>query len=379
MALDASVRAPGKIFWIGGYSVLERPSIAYVSAVDAYVTASLRINSGQSVALNAPQLNMSAKAAIDKTTGKITVDAPKEMLLFKTAAEIALRYMVGLGIHVSGFSITTNSDSPFAYSISTGKVVKSGLGSSSAVTVATVGAVLKAFGADPSENDALHKLAQTAHSIATGKVGSGFDIAAATFGSIIYTRYSPEIMKELPPDYTNLQLTDLVNRKWDYSIEKFTLPGEFGLLFANFGESIITTKAIVSVSDFKKKDPDAYNKLIKEINNENATAIESLRKIKNGDSEALSDFREAFDNGRLLTKRLGELSNVSVEPDDCTKLIEESKKNGAFVAKLPGAGGKDSIAALTLNVKDQERLRAFWKTRKDLSISDITAVKDGVL
>lgn len=379
MGSDAVVKAPGKILWIGGFSVLERPNIAYVTAVDAYVTADLKVNSDNAVELNAPQLKMAVKGAVDTATGRISGETPKELLLFKTAAEVASRYVVGLGLPVSGFNITTNNDTAFAYSLSTGKVVKSGLGSSAAVTVATVGAVLKAFGANPSENDALHKLAQTAHSIATGKVGSGFDIAAASFGSIFYTRYSPEILKSLPAEYTNQQLVDLVKRQWDYKIEKFSMPADFKPLFANFGEAMITTQAVGSVSDFKKKDPETYNKLINDINDENMKAVEALKKIKNGDGYAAAAFREAFDKGRLLTKKLGELSNVGIEPDDCTQLIEESKNTGAFVAKLPGAGGKDAIAALSLTQQDHERLREFWKSRKDLSISNLNLVDRGLI
>ena len=376
---NTEVKAPGKILWIGGYSVLERPNISFVSAVDAYVTAKLKTNSGVDIELDVPQLNMSAKGKIDHATGKIIGDYQKELLLLKTAAEVALRYVVGLGLNVSGFGITTKNDAPFAYSLSTGKVVKSGLGSSAAVTVATVGAVLKAFDADPAENDALHKLAQTAHSIATGKVGSGFDIAASSFGSIFYTRYSPEILKVLPAEYSNKQLVDLVRKPWDYRIEKFSLPNKFRLLFANFGEAMITTAAVGSVSDFKKRNPDEYNKLIKQINDENVRAVDALKKIGACDKDAIMPFKDAFDKGRLLTKKLGELSNMEVEPEDCTKLIEESKAKGAFVAKLPGAGGMDAIAALALDTKSYDTLKAYWNKRKDLSMLPIKTVDIGVI
>ncbi len=379
MASEISVKAPGKILWIGGYSVLERPNTSYVSAVDAYVAATLKTRESQEVDLKAPQLEMSSKGFVDANAGHVSMNVTKELMLFKTAAEVASRYAAGLGKKVTGFTITTTSDAPFAYSISTGKVVKSGLGSSAAVTVATVGAVLKSLGISFEENDALHKLSQIAHSIATGKVGSGFDIAAASYGSILYTRYSPEIVKGLPASYTNEQLVELVKRKWDYTIEKFSMPEEFRLLFANFGESMITTQAVGSVSKFKENDPHVYADLIKEINDENAAAVKALRDFNKGNMDALKEFGLAFDRGRSLTKKLGVLSNVDVEPDDCSELIEESKNHGAFVAKLPGAGGKDAIAAISMGDKNREDLRVFWSARKELNISDIKIVKDGVL
>jgi len=318
-----------------------------------------------------------AKGTINLGSGKINAETPKELVLMKTAVETASRYIAALGIRLKGFRIVTNSDGPFSYTIKTGKVAKSGLGSSAAVTVATIGALLKAFGIEPKKDDALHKLAQTAHSLATGKVGSGFDIAAATHGSIIYTRYSPGILQSLPANYTNSQLLELVKRGWDYSIEPFSMPEGFKLSFANFiGKSMITAKAVGGVSEFKKRDPGTYGGFIKDMNDENIKAVNALRAIKNGDSGAYEAFRHAFDNGRAWAKMLGELSGVGIEPEDCTALIDESKKNGAFVAKLPGAGGKDAISALTLDTDSKRRLERFWKGRRELNLQalDIATV-----
>ena len=43
----------------------------------------------------------------------------------------------------------------------------------------------------------IHNVAQFAHSKAQGKVGSGFDVSAAIFGSQIYNRFSPECLSAL--------------------------------------------------------------------------------------------------------------------------------------------------------------------------------------
>lgn len=84
-------------------------------------------------------------------------------------------------------------------------VVKTGMGSSAAMTTALVASLLHYFGiirlpaaeatstassaeqknaGVPSEDKALlHNLAQLAHAIAQGKIGSGFDVAAAVYGT----------------------------------------------------------------------------------------------------------------------------------------------------------------------------------------------------
>lgn len=378
MSFDINASAPGKILWIGGYSVLERPNISYVTATKTYVNVNVRSLEGNNVELNAPQLKLNAKGMIDTSSGKLSIEVPKELILLKTALETGARYASALGMRLEGFSVNTKNDDAFSYSIEGEKIVKSGLGSSAALTVAAVAAVLSAFEVKANKNQ-IHKLAQTAHSIATGKVGSGFDIAAATFGSILYTRYSPELVKSLPPDYTNHQLLELAKKRWDCVIEKLPLPKDFRLIFANFiGESMITIQAVGSVSDFKKNKPEKYADVIKRLNDENVRAVEALKKINNGESDAMEEFKDAFDKGRAISKELGMISNVSIEPDDCTQLIEESKQNGAFVAKLPGAGGKDAIAALATSRKDHARLKRFWKEKKELNLLNIKLSKRGL-
>lgn len=89
------------------------------------------------------------------------------------------------------------------------EVAKTGLGSSAAMTTAVVAALLHYLGvvnlpsefSGPHEGDKVspdldivHILAQTAHCIAQGKVGSGFDVSSAVYGSQRYVRFSPEVI-----------------------------------------------------------------------------------------------------------------------------------------------------------------------------------------
>lgn len=87
------------------------------------------------------------------------------------------------------------------------EVAKTGLGSSAAMTTAVVAALLHYLGVvdlsspkdqqqenDTGDLDTVHIIAQTAHCIAQGKVGSGFDVASAVYGSQRYVRFSPEVI-----------------------------------------------------------------------------------------------------------------------------------------------------------------------------------------
>jgi phosphomevalonate kinase len=52
-------------------------------------------------------------------------------------------------------------------------------------------------GPDDTELRLIHNVAQYAHSKAQGKVGSGFDVSSAVFGSQIYYRFATKCLQEL--------------------------------------------------------------------------------------------------------------------------------------------------------------------------------------
>lgn len=96
------------------------------------------------------------------------------------------------------------------------EVHKTGLGSSAALITSLVSSLLVHLGVvarDSFDNDAeggtasasegrrlAHNLAQYVHCLAQGKVGSGFDVSAAVFGSQLYTRFDPVVLGLLMKD-----------------------------------------------------------------------------------------------------------------------------------------------------------------------------------
>ena len=90
-------------------------------------------------------------------------------------------------------------------------VHKTGLGSSAALITSLVSALLLHLTAVPADAFATeggtesasagrklaHNLAQYVHCLAQGKVGSGFDVSAAVFGSQLYTRFDPAVLAPL--------------------------------------------------------------------------------------------------------------------------------------------------------------------------------------
>lgn len=77
-------------------------------------------------------------------------------------------------------------------------VHKTGLGSSAAMMSSVIGALLAFFEiCDPTTKEGktwIHNLTQFCHCLAQGKIGSGFDVSSAIYGTHLYQRFSPEIL-----------------------------------------------------------------------------------------------------------------------------------------------------------------------------------------
>ncbi|NUN11162.1 hypothetical protein HUU53_00775 [Candidatus Micrarchaeota archaeon] len=331
--------APGKILWIGGYSVLDRPHVSLVTGVDKRVYAKAEESSDLKF--------VSKQFGYDFTTTfneKIECKNDKAKFVC-TVAEICLNYLKAKGKATKNFTLTTYSDPAF------GIEDKAGLGSSAAVTTATTAAImaLHEYDVTGKDKDLIHKISQYAHSEAQGKIGSGFDIAASAFGAAKYVRYSPTMInKENFPQF--------LDSDWDYEIQPANLPKDFHAAIANVvGESMSTSEAVKKWKAWKEINPEENKKLFTELNQENASAIDALHK---GNNES---FKQHFQKGWELTALFGEKIGAAVSTPQLNELIEESLTNGAFACKLPGAGGGDSIAAICLSKADKERLEEFWR------------------
>src|SRR3989344_6065610 len=254
--------APGKILWIGGYAVLERPNVSFISGVNKRVYATCV--ESYKIVLRSQQFGFEARGIFDGEKLVLSEGDPEKAKFVKTVAECCLRYFKWKGIETNPFELETQSDEAF------GVDVKAGLGSSAAVCVASAAAIFEFHGLGTHEHkEEIHKIAQWAHNTAQGKIGSGFDVAAACYGASSYVRYSPDILKNPFPQ--------VIAEEWDYETKEVPLPKQFHVAIAALGKSASTSEMVKKVNAWKKDHAQEYELFMGEYNACNVFAIEFLK------------------------------------------------------------------------------------------------------
>lgn len=309
------------------------------------------------------------------------------------------------------------------------EVAKTGLGSSAAMTTSVVAALLQYFGvvklpslsnclaeqgAAESNIDMVHIIAQSAHCLAQGKIGSGFDVSASVYGSQRYVRFSPSVISSFQvggslPDV----ISDIFNAKWDHEASRFSLPPLMALLLGEPGSGGSSTPSMVgSVKQWQKSDPrssletwtrlaDANAKLEAQLNLLNKYAQEQwviYKQIMGSCSssahvqwmeqvvdqsqqqivKSLLRARDAFFEIRFLMQQMGKAAGVPIEPESQTQLLDATMNmEGVLLAGVPGAGGFDAIFAIIIG----EATDAVAKTWSSVGVLPLLVKEDshGVL
>lgn len=283
------------------------------------------------------------------------------------------------------------------------EVHKTGLGSSAAMVTSLCSAILIHFTPSlqpqsPSTQLLLHNLSQYVHSLAQGKVGSGFDVSAALYGTHVYRRFSPACLDGLlgssaseqahpTPDQLRRALDPEINSRWlDRStapvIQQFTIPKFTTLVLADVDAGSHTPSMVGQVLKWKNRECDSADLLWNELSVQNDQLKAAFKRLEqlsdSNESNYLSqvlqlssdpnfylqndpspvsdsdDVRRLFikvssitKSIRRLMKKMGNESDVPIEPDSQTLLLDETEKRlGVIGSGVPGAGGYDAIWVL---------------------------------
>ncbi|MFP1676638.1 type 2 isopentenyl-diphosphate Delta-isomerase [Gardnerella sp. Marseille-Q9691] len=402
--------APGKLYIAGEYAVVDG-SAAIVAAVNRYVTVKVDDE-------NLPTLSPESR----KYYGVIVSEKENYKPIFWTRS--------------SDGSIEILGDEKYAYVLAAMRVIDSyasecfspnmdrksynlhisselddaksgrkyGLGSSAAITVATVRALCKWYGLKP-DVPTICKLSLIASSMVK-RSGSGGDVAASSCGGwILYRAYNREwleselgLIKSGESDFSKL-----LRKKWPrLEFKRINVSKTLKLLVGWTGSPASSAQLVSSVEssvsseiahsftyqDFCDQSEICVQKLAQSLENfsleessleESSMRKSSLEKSSLKESE-LNNISACFAQNRELLQKLSALTGTLIETPKLTSLIEDAIFAG-IPAKTSGAGGGDcAIALTTIYEKNRiESMKSAWENHgiMPLNIEVAQIIDDG--
>ena len=250
------------------------------------------------------------RVAIEKTNGDFKIEAPqvKDVRFVEETVRIFQdKFKIG-----NGLAIKTESDFSSKY----------GFGSSSAVTTAILKGLGEFFNLSLSKKDIFDLGYRVTLSVQG--IGSGFDIAAADYGGILYFITAGQVIKPLSVD--NLPLVI------GYSGVKADTP-------------IMVNNLKLKMKQKSEKIENIFNKITQIVEN-------AQKELENKNWGKL---------GQLMNKNHNLLQNLSVSTQKLDKMCQGAILAGAWGAKLSGAGGGDCMIALVSKEKRKAVEKAIEK------------------
>ncbi|CAK7205857.1 phosphomevalonate kinase [Sporothrix eucalyptigena] len=419
-----AVSAPGKVLLAGGYLVLDRAYTGLVFGLSARINViAQKIETSPGVQLNeivveSPQFleaqwtygyHLADRDGGIQVTQLRTGTALHANPFVETTLSYGLTYVTRLtGLSpehtISSSRLTILADNDYysqpsqhsgAAAASTSRFArfpttlsganKTGLGSSAALVTSLTAAILSHYLpvslfdlTTDAGKETLHNLAQAAHCAAQGKVGSGFDVAAAVYGSCTYRRFSPSVLSSLPepgkPGFGAALQAVISSRSdgaattgetvlgWDTEITKASvaIPAGLALRMCDVDCGSQTVSMVKKVLAWRSKEPESSKMLWDTLQARNEELATALRDSKTDDGTIPALLKSI----RELVRTMGNESGVPIEPESQTKLLDAlSTVDGVYGGVVPGAGGYDALALLVKDdAKTTARLEAFLET-----------------
>ena len=344
-------RAPGKLYIAGEYAVVEAGHRAVLVAVDRFIT--VRITPHSRTGGHAGTISSQLYATGSRPWRR----RPQDGLAEAVGGEVdyiisAIRFVEALVAEVGGQLRSFDLDISSELDETDGR--KLGLGSSSAVTVATVRAVADLYGLAASDLT-VYKLAMLA-SDTVQPIGSGGDIAASAMtGWVAYT--SPDrswLRRARQRARVGGSVSDLVEADWP-GLSVRRLPPPSLRLQAGWTGAPASTPALVADVQAGSHGANDYAVFLRDSQDCLARLITAIE-----DDDTAQIMRQIARN-RALLAGLSRISGRTIETAELARLVEIALEHGA-AAKSSGAGGGDCGIALCTPATDLTALRAAWET-----------------
>ncbi len=359
MSAAITVRTPGKLFIAGEYAVVTPGEPAVLVAVDRYLTVRLTESAGAG-SIHSPEFGRQPLVWGHSADG-VTIDRehhPYDYVLSAITLTERLRDERGLAPRYYDLRIDSGLDD------ASGR--KFGLGSSAAVTVATVRAISQFYRLDLAGDD-VFRLALLA-TIDVAPQASGGDLAASAYGGWIGYR-SPDREALRAALHTDASIAALLRHDgWaPLEIVRLAAPEALRFLVGWTGRPASTERLVDAVrGGSAAMDYPAFLR-------DSRACVDALwASLSSGDDVATLD---AIRRARRLLQRLGTAAGVSIETPALAALCDTAEAAGA-AAKSSGAGGGDCGIVLAPAVADVAGLLRAWE-EQDIRHLTVSVAAEG--
>ncbi len=315
--------APGKVTLFGEHAVVYGyPAI--VTAIDKRVYVEAELRNDNTIKINAQDLRVSGLiVSISEGEVLVTTDYGRSlatMSYLSKAIEVTSRFLN----ERKGVNLVVTSEMP----------VGAGLGTSAAVSVATIAAYAKCLGHELS-NEVIAQLGWEVEKEVQG-IASPMDTTITALGGTLKLWYEGSTVYKKP----------------------LALSGELPLVISYVEREKTTKEMVAKVRELRNKHGELVDEIMKSIGLVTNKAEQALLK---------NDLNEV---GLLMNINHGLLDALGVSTRRLNELVYLARSSGALGAKLTGAGGggatislvQESKAELVLSVLSMFSLMSFKAT-----------------
>ena len=345
-------QAPGKLYIAGEYAVLEQDCPAILVAVNQFIRVSITKSKSSTGSIHSKQYSQDSIHWVRRGAQMVidNRDNPFEYIL--SAINLTERFCLEQHIKLRVYDLHVNSDLDSA----DGK--KYGLGSSAAVTVATVKAILRFYNV-PFSNELVYKLSAISHYSVQGN-GSAGDIAASVYGGwIAYQTFDKKWLKR---ELTQKSLSEVVDEAWPgLKIQLLTPPEGMNLLIG-WSQKPASTSRLVDETNANKA---ALNVEYKQFLQQSRKCV--LRMIDGFEQCNIDLIKMQIRENRKLLQHFAQINQIAIEIPRLSKLINIAESFGG-AAKTSGAGNGDCGIVITDEQTNVNELDQQWRKNNVLPL-----------
>lgn len=334
------IKVPGKLYIGGEYAVVEPGQSAILVAVDKFVFAD--INASSVGEIRSTQV-LDAVINWTRVNEHLMIQVDPNLEFISAALQITFNYFQKHKWAFENFSLVIDSQLDHTNGI------KLGLGSSAAVTVAVVKAIL-AFHHRSLQALEIYKLAALAHFQVQGN-GSLGDIATSVYTGWI--SYNSPNRTWLTEQTNNLLDGSLVDLEWpDLNIQSIPTPLNLELLVGWTGSPAKTKNLLKKAASYA--DDTAYREFLAGSNAAVSMLLNGLL------TNQFDDINRGIALNREFLLALSEQTDIEIETPLLRTLIEIATNMGG-AAKTSGAGFGDNGFTLITPTANREQIINSWQ------------------